>query len=75
MDQAAVNHLMLILSHAACDAMQSRHKLIILEKAMKHSQPALYDEYLRRLEMDAREDMSDTTLGLALEHLRELLQK
>ena len=42
---------------------------------MKHSHPALYDEYLRRLEMDAREDMSDTTLGLALEHLRELLQK
>jgi hypothetical protein len=50
-------------------------KLNALEEALKSHAPAVYEEYLGRLEKEYERDNSGMSFLRALERLRELLQK
>jgi hypothetical protein len=75
MTTKAMNQLLQVLSRALTDSVESRNRLHVLEAAMRTSQPQLYSEYVRRLEIHSQTDATRQEISDVIAHLQELLQK
>ena len=75
LNKEATDHLLQILGSVSSTAMENRHALMALVAALKEQHPQIYQAYEKNLGAVQQRGHDQTQIAIALEHLRELLQK